>query len=375
MHVLVQEMQPLPTTTEASWSKSDHLSDLRLMGKLGVLKETVTATYTPQNFSNRTRSQRQVTADLYRPNRTDDIPASVIVMSHGLGGNRDSHLRFAQHLASYGFAVAVMQHPGSDKEQSQALLQGRSPHLFEANAFIDRPSDVTHLLNELERRNQTDLKGHLNLQQVGVFGYSFGGYTALALAGAELDFAQIAQDCSTQSFLLNLSLLLQCRALELPRKAYQFRDSRVQAILIINPVNASVFGRPSLQQISIPVLWATGTEDVVTPLEIEHIPSFQALTTHHKYLGVVEGARHGSSPMSMASVAPGETRSDSSVLDDYLNAVGLAFMQVHVQEDDMYRSYLQPAYAQSISHEPYQLNFMPLGIDTSTSHQPNSPSL
>ncbi len=374
-HVLVQEMQPSRTTTEASWSKSDRLTDLRLAGKLGVLKETVTATYTPQHFSNEMRSQRQVTADLYRPNRTDDVPASVIVMSHGLGGNRDSHLHFAQHLASHGFAVVVVQHPGSDKEQSKALLQGRSPHLFDFNAFIDRPSDITHLLNELEKQNQTDSRGRLNLQQVGIFGHSFGGYTALALAGAEIDFAQVAQNCSTQSFLLNPSLLLQCRALELPRKAYQFRDPRVQAILIINPVNASVFGRPSLQQISIPVLWATGTEDVVTPLETEHIPSFQALTTHHKYLGVVEGARHGASPMSMASVAPGETPSDSSVLDDYLNAVGLAFMQVHVQDDDMYRSYLQPAYAQSISREPYQLNFMPLGIDTSTSHQFNSPSL
>lgn len=368
-HILVQGMKPLTAPSKASQIHSDRLPDLRQPGSLGNAKETVTVTYVPQNFSNGVL--RKVTADLYLPDRVNS-PASLIVISHGLGGNRDSHIHFAQHLVSYGFAVAVIQHPGSDKKQSQALLQGRSPHLFDVNAFIDRPSDITHLLNELEHRNQKGLKGRLNLQQVGVFGYSFGGYTALALAGAELDFAQIAQDCSTQSFLLNPSLLLQCRALELPRKAYQLHDPRVQAILIINPVNASIFGQPSLQTINIPVLWAAGTADIVTPMETEHIHSFRTLTTPHRYLGIVQGAKHGSSPMGMTKTISENADAERLVLRDYLNAVGLAFMQVHVRANQMYRSYLQPAYTQSISREPYPLNFMSFGVETSSLHKTNS---
>ena len=43
---------------------------------------------------------------------------------------------------------------------------------------------------------------------MGIFGYSFGGTTALSLAGAELDFDQLEKDCTfpiNSEFLLLLS--------------------------------------------------------------------------------------------------------------------------------------------------------------------------
>ncbi len=47
-------------------------------------------------------------------------------------------------------------------------------------------------------------------------GQSFGAYTALALAGAKINFEQLKQDYLPQAQYLNPSLFLQCRALELP---------------------------------------------------------------------------------------------------------------------------------------------------------------
>ena len=40
----------------------------------------------------------------------------VILLSHGLGGTRDSMNYLASHWASRGFTVIAMQHAGSDKD-------------------------------------------------------------------------------------------------------------------------------------------------------------------------------------------------------------------------------------------------------------------
>jgi predicted dienelactone hydrolase len=41
----------------------------------------------------------------------------------------------AQQIASYGFVVALPQHPGSDFQQAQALLNGLSREVFDINEF------------------------------------------------------------------------------------------------------------------------------------------------------------------------------------------------------------------------------------------------
>jgi predicted dienelactone hydrolase len=86
--------------------------------------------------------------------------------------------------------VAVSEHPGSDAKQLQALLSGRADEVTSPREFIDRPLDVKYLLDELTRLSQSEpgFQERLNLQQVGVIGQSFGGYTVLALAGAKLNF-------------------------------------------------------------------------------------------------------------------------------------------------------------------------------------------
>jgi len=70
---------------------------------------------------------------------------------------------------------------------------------------INRPLDVKYLLDELERRDKSDLSFQLNLQQVGVIGQSLGA-TALALAGATFNFKQLQNDCE------DLSNFLECVA-------------------------------------------------------------------------------------------------------------------------------------------------------------------
>ena len=58
--------------------------------------------------------RRNLPLDLYLPQQQPNsglLP--LVVISHGLGSDRTSFAYFAEFLASYGFAVAVPEHPGS----------------------------------------------------------------------------------------------------------------------------------------------------------------------------------------------------------------------------------------------------------------------
>jgi predicted dienelactone hydrolase len=91
---------------------------------------------------------------------------------------------------------------------------------LQAIEFVNRPLDIRFLLDELARKNAAELQGRLQMERVGVLGhYSFGGYTALALAGATVDFNLVQQRCAPDAKLtmIDTAALLQCRVLELFR--------------------------------------------------------------------------------------------------------------------------------------------------------------
>ncbi|NJL40310.1 MAG: dienelactone hydrolase, partial [Leptolyngbyaceae cyanobacterium SM1_4_3] len=218
------------TAQESANSASVNFSqflDLRQPSSFGVEQQRWQLTDTRRN--------RHLYVDVYYPQRWREGKTPVVIFSHGLSSKPEDFAEWAKHLASYGYVVALPQHPGSDYQQVQALTQGLSQQVFLTNEFIDRPRDISYVIDELERRNATEFEGRLNLQSVGVSGHSFGGYTALAVAGATIDFDFLEQECDRLLY-PNVSLLLQCRALSLPRETYNFRDQRVASVFAINPV-------------------------------------------------------------------------------------------------------------------------------------------
>lgn len=291
-------------------------------------------------------------------------PSSVIVISHGLGGDRNTFKYLAEQLASYGFAVAVPEHLGSDSQRLRSLLSGRVDAIVEPEEFINRPRDVTYLLNELERLDAASPNIHLNLQQVGVIGQSFGGYTALALAGANLNFTKLQNNCGEDSNLFNASLLLQCRALGLPHQDYNLRDPRIVAAIAINPITSSIFGQAGVAQIQIPVAIVSSSADKVAPALPEQIQPFAWLTASEKYLILLAGGTHFSTlgainPATDPVTIPTQLIGPKPALARrYLKALSVAFFQTYIANQPQYRPYLSAAYAQIISQAPLELNLV-----------------
>ncbi|MGK7916512.1 MAG: alpha/beta hydrolase [Prochloraceae cyanobacterium] len=357
---LEQEMASLSSQEAANSTPVDFskLPDLRLPGKYGYIKQTLTL--------NDTSRQRQLIVDLYKPQTWREGKTPVVVASHGLASNRQYFKNGAQHLASYGFVVAVPQHPGSDSIYFEEMLQGYHRKIFKLNEFIDRPLDISYVLDELERRNDTEFEGRLNLEAVGVMGHSFGGYTALTIAGARINFERLKQDCDKIIWDPNLSLLLQCRALNLPRQSYDFRDRRVGAIFVLNPVTSSIFGAKSLSEIQIPVLIGAGDRDPATPAAIEQIVPFTFLTTSDRYLALLKGQAHvdistldGGAMEAIESLAEVELSEEELVnvelLDQYGNAISTAFLEYYIANNADYLPYLQSSYAQYLSEQPFPI--------------------
>jgi predicted dienelactone hydrolase len=306
---------------------------------------------------------RTFNMDIYLPQRIRQ-PAPVVVISHGLGSDRISFQYLARHLASYGFAVAVPEHPGSNAQQIQNLVTGRTNELAEPAEFINRPLDIKDLLDYLTKLSTTDpaYQGQLDLQRVGVIGQSFGGYTALALAGAGINFAQLEKDCQLENETWNLSLLLQCRARGLERNQYNFSDPRIKAAIAINPIVSSILGETNLSQIKIPVMLIAGSADTVAPALLEQIQPFTWLTSPNKYLVLMNNGTHFSaieeSPQSLFLPPAEAIGPEPALARRYVSGLSLAFMESFLNNKSNFRPYLQPSYALTISEDTLGLRIL-----------------
>ncbi len=307
---------------------------------------------------------RKFPVDLYLPQSPQSrmgeavTAAPVVVISHGLGSDRSTYAYLAKQLASYGFAVAVPEHPGSNAEQLQALIAGTASEVTAPSEFVDRPLDIKYLLDQLAQLNQTDpvIGRRLDLDQVGVVGQSFGAYTALALAGAQINFQQLATDCE-QEGTFNLSLLLQCRALELRQPLPDLQDSRVKSIIAINPIGSSLLGADDFAKVQVPVMLVSGSSDTIAPALLEQMRPFTWLESANKYLVLLQGGTHFST-IDVPSTNTGEVIQlpseivgpDPALAQTYLKILGTAFFQTYLEQNLSYRPYLAASYTQSISN-------------------------
>jgi predicted dienelactone hydrolase len=365
---VTKEIQTLAAAAPLSEPQAAQLLQLKQPGPVQWQKVTLTLRDNSQKRLRYARRVRSLVTDVYLP--TGDQPQPVVIISHGLNSDRQSYAYLAEHLASYGFNVVVPEHSGSSKRQIQSLLTGIGRDVAEPAEFLNRPLDIQFLLNTLEALGQADerFRGKLNLEQVGMIGQSFGGYTSLAAGGASLDFKNLRQRCAALSTTLNLSLILQCQALRLPVTQYQTADPRVKAIMAINPITSGLLSPTSLAQIKIPVMMVTGNDDIVAPALTEQIEPFSHLTTASQYLVLIRNSNH------FSTIAPTAAPTDPipkpkglegptpEVAREYIKVLGLAFMQAYLRGQQPDLAYLSPAGAATLSQPS-----LPLGIVTTLS--------
>ncbi|MBW4675656.1 MAG: alpha/beta hydrolase [Desmonostoc geniculatum HA4340-LM1] len=236
------------------------------------------------------KHNRKIPVDVYwSVAATSDKP--VIVFSHGFGSVRTDLRYLAEHLASHGYVVAVLEHPGSNATNVDSALQGKN-RVVKPEEFLRRPQDISFVLDELEKLNQTannPLAGKLATTKAMVVGYSFGGGTALAIAGGELQLERLKQRCKKNLAILSLGEAMQCIAQELPENSYQLRDSRIKGAIALNPTTSLMFGETGLTKVEVPTLILAGSADKTTPALTEQIVGFDKIPSQKWLVGVIGG--------------------------------------------------------------------------------------
>ena len=283
------------------------------------------------------------------------IPA--IVISPGLMSNREPFLYLAEHLASYGFAVVLTISPNSSDEQLDKLIIGVANEIAPPQSFIERPHDITAVLNYLEKFPKVNNLNStsINWKNVGMIGHSFGGYAALALVSdPQLQFGDLKEACQGK-YKWNPSLLLQCVALGLPNQAYKLGDPRITSVIAVNPVTSHVLGKPALSKITVPIAIVSSSDDTFAPAVSEQIIPFTWLTSPNRYLLMLNGAGH--TAVSEITASDRLSPEVSSVLagpnplasQNHLKLLSVAFFKTHLAKEPNYVNYLTSEYFANIS--------------------------
>lgn len=112
--------------------------------------------------------------------RDGRLPAGklpLIMLSHGTGGGRLTLEWLAQGLAQNGFIVAAVDHWGNTYD-NKIPIEFLKPW--------ERPLDISFVLTAL--LSQPEFDQVIDSKRLGATGFSFGGYTVIALAGGVLDY-------------------------------------------------------------------------------------------------------------------------------------------------------------------------------------------
>ncbi len=163
-----------------------------------------------------------------------DKVKALILLSHGIGGTELGHGVLAQALARSGYLVAALRHPG-DNWQDRSLIE-KSPERY----FDERPRQASRVISAIladpawKARIATDSHG----PRVGALGHSAGGYTVLALAGAQPDVSRIRRHCQAEASEDPIFCGIGrsgAAAPPLPAAMPTLKDERVRAIVALAP--------------------------------------------------------------------------------------------------------------------------------------------
>jgi len=264
------------------------------------------------------KRDREVPIKIYYPKEASNA-CPVIVFSHGLGGTRDGYEYLGNQWASHGYISIHVQHLGSDdgawKGQANALQSLKTATLDIRNT-INRPKDITFVVDELERLNEKDAKwkGKFDLKRLGMAGHSYGAFTTLAIGG--------------QQFMIR-------------GEAKTLADPRFKALL---PMSSPIPARnrdEAFSAIKLPCLHMTGTKDTTpineTTAEERRIP-FDKMPGPDNFLLNFEGGDH--------MVFAGRTglkgdRSKDEVFQVLIKESSTAFWDAYLRGDESAKTWLK----------------------------------
>ena len=249
--------------------------------------------------------------------------APLLVFSHGRRGFGQYSYFMAEYFAERGWVVAAMDHVGD------TLGDNVTPD----DIFSVRPQDISATIDHMLNLPADDPLAGLISNQIVVAGHSFGGYTTLAIAGAEYDINYFEEKCPEHPD------KDWCTNFALPNNGFAngFADPRVLAAIVMAPGNQSMFN-DGTKAIKIPTLLVTAAQDKNNSDEDDGDPYWQGLSREpNRRLSFATGGHFTFTNIcdSVFSVygegnGCGDGFIETNVAYSIVNQVAMAFVKTHV---------------------------------------------
>ncbi len=224
---------------------------------------------------------------------TSQAPYPLVLYSHGFSGTRELGAYLTEHLASYGFVVIAPTHLGE--------VWGE----FWASNVL-RPADTSRVIDYAESltAESGELEGLIDISHLGVAGWSSGGYTAMAAAGARFNHAGFEKWCeeypespdavsNCPDLLAHKQELLALAKLDSAPEGLwpSWGDPRVDAV-VAQSGGGYEFGPVGLAAVTVPVMIQVGSNDTSNTPEWSAYLAYGNISSTQKSLVTLENGNH-----------------------------------------------------------------------------------
>ncbi|MUH37309.1 dienelactone hydrolase [Zobellia amurskyensis] len=211
----------------------------------------------------------------------------LIVVSHGYVGSRYLMTYLTENLASKGYIVVSIDHTDSTFKDANAFQ----------STLLNRAKDIRFVINTIAEKGSSSskdqLSGMLDSENIGIVGYSMGGYGVLNVGGAGYS------DGLTAFFGQMTGGSTAILALAASNAEYQKQiDPRIKAVVAFAPwgMERGVWDANGLAGLKKPTLFIAGDQDDISGYEKGIKAIYKGAVNADRYLLTYKNARHNVAP-------------------------------------------------------------------------------
>jgi len=274
---------------------------------------------------------------------TTDGAFPLLVVAHGYVGSRYLMTYLTENLASKGYVVVAIDHTDS-------TFKDASPF---QSTLVNRAKDISFILNQVanlgKAKDKNFLSGLVDSDNIGIIGYSMGGYGVLNVAGAGYSDGLVGFFASMAGGSKAIT------ELAMSNPAYAKVDPRIKAVVAFAPwgMERGIWDAEGLKGLKIPTFFVAGSQDDISGYEKGIKAIYTGAVSADRYLLTYKNARHNvaPNPPPVESLKPGlhideyyryaEPSWDERKINNVNQHFLTAFLGIHLKQQKEYSKFLE----------------------------------